>query len=250
MRLLVFPDTETVAAAAASLVRERVRDKPDLTMAVPAGRTPRRMYGLLRALQAESPVDFSRMRIFSVDELCAPAPAEGYFWRQVCREFLTWAGVPRERCHPFQIDADDLQEMCRRYDRSITECGGLDLVMLGLGPNAHLASNEPGTAFDSLTRPVGLLPETVAYIGTDGVNLDSAGGAVSDRAVTLGLTTILTAREVVMLVSGRAKRAALARVLDGPMTPETPASILRRHARCTILADREARPDSRHDPDI
>ncbi len=240
MRLIVCPDAETLAAEAAALVRERVRRKPDLAMAMPAGRTPRRMYEVLRALQAQGPVDFSRMWVFSVDELCPPAPAAGYFWQQVRREFLAWAGVPGGRCHPFEIDAPDLEEMCRRYDRSIIGCGGLDLVMLGLGPNAHLASNEPGTPFDSVTRTVGLLPETVAYIGTDGDNLPSAGRAVSDRAVTLGLATILRAREVVMLVSGRGKRAALERVLRGPVTPGVPASILRTHSCCTILADRDA----------
>jgi glucosamine-6-phosphate deaminase len=242
MELIVFPDADALAAGAAALLRERVRAKPDLAIAVPAGRTPRRMYAVLRRLQAEAPVDFSRLRVFSVDELCPPAPGAGYFWQQVCREFLGWAAIPEARRHPFRLEAGDLEEMCRLYDKRVAECGGLDLVMLGLGPNAHLASNEPGTPFESVTRPVSLLPETVAYILTDGVNLESAGGAVSDRAVTLGLATILAAREVVVLVSGAGKRPALTRLLDSPVSPEVPATILRTHSRCTILADREASP--------
>ncbi|HEV8640737.1 MAG TPA: 6-phosphogluconolactonase [Methylomirabilota bacterium] len=242
MRLIVFREAEELAAAAAALVRERVGAKPDLAMAVPAGRTPRRMYALLRELQATVAVDFSRLRVFSVDELCRPAPASGYFWQQVCHEFLEWAGVPGARCHPFRIDAADLEEMCRAYEKVIVEVGGLDLVMLGLGPNAHLASNEPGAPFDSVTRPVPLLPETVQYILTDQVNLTLAGGAVADRAVTLGLSTIAAAREVVVLVSGRGKRAALRRLVDGPVSPEIPASVLRNHPRCTVLADRNAYP--------
>lgn len=242
MQLILFPDADALAEGAAALLRERVQAKPDLVIAVPAGRTPRRMYERLRALQAQVPVDFSSLRVFSVDELCPPAPPDGYFWQQVCREFLVWAAVPGKRCHPFSLEGGDLEETCRRYEKLIAECGGLDLVMLGLGPNAHLASNEPGTPFDTLTRPVALLPETVGYILTDGVNLELAGGAVSDRAVTLGLATILGAREVLVLVSGSGKRAALARVLDGPVTSEAPASILRTHPCCTILADRDARP--------
>jgi glucosamine-6-phosphate deaminase len=110
--------------------------------------------------------------------------------------------------------------------------------MLGLGPNGHIASNEPGSPFESLTRPVRLLPETVRYILTDEV----IQGTVSDRAVTLGMATILRAREVVVLVSGGAKREPLRKLLDGPVTPEVPASILQRHPRCTILADRDANP--------
>ena len=236
MEPLVYRDAEELAEASARLVQARVKEKPDLAMAVPAGRTPRRMYGLLREAQTRAPVDFSAMQVFQVDELCPPAPPDGYFWRQVRREFLAWAGVPPERWHPFRVDAPDLEAMCAEYEETIAKAGGLDLIMLGLGPNAHIASNEPGSLFDSLTRPVRLLPETVRYILTD----EMIQGAVSDRAVTLGLSTILRAREVVVLVSGVAKREPFRKLLDGPLTTEVPASILQRHPRCTILVDRAA----------
>ncbi len=238
MELVVCQDAGELAEAAAGLVHKRLRAKPDLAMAVPAGRTPRRMYALFREFQERSPVDFSSMQVFSVDELCPPAPSDGYFWRQVRSEFLAWAGVPPERCHPFRVDVPDLEAMCQEYEETIAKVGGLDLIMLGLGPNAHIASNEPGSPFESLTRPVRLLPETVRYILTDEV----IQGPVSDRAVTLGIATILRTREVVVLVSGRAKRDPLQTLLTGPVTPEVPASVLRRHPRCTILADKDASP--------
>lgn len=238
MELLVSRDAGELAEASARLFQERVKDKPELATAVPAGRTPRRMYGLLREARMRAPANFRAMQVFQVDELCPPAPPDGYFWRQVRSEFLAWAGVPPERWHPFRVDASDLPAMCGEYEETIAKVGGLDLVMLGLGPNGHIASNEPGSPFESLTRPVRLLPETVRYILTDEV----IQGTVSDRAVTLGLSTILGAREVVVLVSGGAKREPLRKLLDGPVTPEVPASILQRHPRCTILADRDANP--------
>lgn len=238
VRLIVARDPEELAEVAASLWEDRLGARPDLAMAVPAGRTPRRMYEVLRERQARAPVEFSRMRVFSVDELAPPAPADGYFWRQVRSEFLAWAGVPRERCHPFRVDAPDLERMCAEYEAIIETLGGLDLVMLGLGPNGHIASNEPGSPFESLTRPVRLRPETVQYILSD----DVIQGPVCDRAVTLGLATILKAREVVVMASGAAKRTPLRRLLDGPVTSEVPASILQKHPRCTILADHDARP--------
>jgi len=238
VELKVYPDVAELAGESARLFQERVTGKPDLAMAVPAGRTPRRMYGLLREAQARSPVDFSAMHVFQVDELCPPAPPDGYFWRQVRSEFLAWAGVPPPNRHPFRVEASDLAAMCAEYEETIAEVGGLDVIMLGLGPNGHIASNEPGSPFDSRTRPVRLLAETVRYILTD----DVIQGAVSDRAVTLGIATIIGAGEVVVLVSGAAKRTALRELLDGPVTPEVPASILQRHPRCTILADREASP--------
>ena len=236
MNLVVTAGAAELADAAAALVRARLAAKPDLVMAVPAGRTPRPMYEALLRLQERSPVDYSRMHVFCVDELCPPAPPDGYFWRQITREFLAWAAIPARRCHPFHVDAENLESMCRAYEAAIAEAGGLDLVMLGLGPNAHLASNEPGTPFDSVTRPVRLLSETVRYILTDEV----LQGAVSRRAVTLGLATIMAAREVVVLVSGSGKREPLRRLLAGVATADVPASVLAGHPNCTILTDRDA----------
>ncbi|OLB99515.1 MAG: hypothetical protein AUH30_04935 [Candidatus Rokubacteria bacterium 13_1_40CM_68_15] len=240
MRLVVVPDAEALAETAATLVRDRVRANPELVMAVPAGRTPRRMYERLRDLQAEAPVEFSRMRVLCVDELCPPAAADGYFWSQVRREFLSWAAVKPEHCHPFRVDVADLDAMCRDYEETIARLGGLDLVMLGLGPNAHLASNEPGAAFESVTRPVRLLEESVIYMASDGPNVAANSGPLAERAVTLGLATIARAREVVVIVSGAGKRQALRRLTDGPVGPDVPASVLRSHACCTVLADRDA----------
>ncbi len=236
MELVVCRDAAALAHRAADHFLDRVRANPALVMAVPAGRTPRLMYALLAEGHRRGRVDFSRMRVFSVDELCPPAPADGYFWRQVRTEFLAWSGVPPAHQHPFRVDRPDLDRMCVECEEAIARVGGLDLVMLGLGPNGHIASNEPGSAFDSRCRPVQLLPSTVAYILTDSV----IQGPVSDRAVTLGIGAILEAREVVVLVSGAGKREPLSRMLDGPITPDLPASALRRHPRCVVLADEAA----------
>ncbi|MBI2554129.1 MAG: 6-phosphogluconolactonase [Candidatus Rokubacteria bacterium] len=221
MELVVSRDAAALAHRAAEHVLDRVRAKPDFSMAV------------LQETHARAPIDFSRFQVFAVDELCPPAPPDGYFWRQVGKEFLAWAGVPPERQRPFRVDRPDLDQMCREYEETIARAGGLDLVMLGLGPNGHIASNEPGSPFDSRCRPVGLLASTVDYILTDAV----IQGAVSDRAVTLGIATILEAREVVVLVSGAGKREPLAKMLDGPITPDVPASALKMHPRCVVLAD-------------
>lgn len=237
MELVVCRDAAALAGRATEYFLDRLRANPELNMAVPAGRTPRLMYALLADVHRAGRADFSRMGVFAVDELCPPAPPDGYFWRQVEKEFLAWAGVPPTRQHPFRVDRPDLEAMCLEYEETITRAGGLDLVMLGLGPNGHIASNEPGSPPDSRCRPVQLLASTVDYILTDAV----IQGVVSDRAVTLGMRTILAAREVVVLVSGAGKRAPLFKMLHGPITPEVPASALRQHPRCVVLADEPAR---------
>jgi glucosamine-6-phosphate deaminase len=238
MDLRVFADAEALAVAGAGLFRARVAATPALSVAVPAGRTPRRMYAIMQALQAGAPVDFTQMRVFCVDELCPPAPVDGYFWRQIEKEFVGWTGMPSAQCRPFAVDAADLAVMCEDYEAAIAEAGGLDLVMLGLGVNAHIACHDPPADFATRTCPVRLVPETVDYILTDAENQ----GAVCDRAVTLGVQTIMAAREVVLLVSGAAKRAPLTAALHGPITPNVPASILQLHPNCLVLADAAAAP--------
>src|SRR5256712_10797165 len=169
MQVLTARDADELAEVAADVFRDRVRARPDLAMAVPAGRTPRRMYARMAALQARHPVNYAKMRIFSVDELCPPAPADGYFWRQVRAEFLAWAGVDAARCRPFAVDAADLEAMCAAFETAIAEAGGVDGVMLGFGANADLAFNEPGCGFHLRTRPGRLAEETVRYILSDDV---------------------------------------------------------------------------------
>src|SRR5207247_3420149 len=103
MQVVVLRDAAELAEAAATMFREHLAARPDLAMAVPAGRTPRRMYARLRDRQAREPVAYGAMSVFSVDELCPPAPADGYFWRQVWRGFLAWAGVPRTGSRTFGL---------------------------------------------------------------------------------------------------------------------------------------------------
>jgi glucosamine-6-phosphate deaminase len=236
VNLEVFEDAEGLAAAAAGLWLERLGARPELVVAVPAGRTPRPMYSRLQEEAGRRRASFGRSHVFPVDELCAPAQADGYFWRQVRAGFLDWAGVPPAHCYPFDPAAPDPTAMCERMEARIGELGGLDLVVLGLGLNGHLAANEPGSAFDSRTRPVVLQAETVAYIRADA----EAGSPVGDRAVTLGLGTIAEAREVLVLVSGAAKRDILHRALAGPVGPDCPASLVQRLPRARVLADRAA----------
>jgi len=232
----VLPDAEAVGAAAARHWLDCLARRPGLVVAVPAGRTPRPMYRHLRVEAAGRRLSFAACHVFGVDELCLPGAREGYFWRQIREAFLDRAGIPPSHRHPFDPAATDLQAMCDGLEARIRELGGLDLAILGLGPNGHLAANEPGSPLDSRARPVRLDPATLAHLATD----PAAPGPVSDRAVTLGLGTLAEARQVLVLVTGAGKREILRRALAGPVGPECPASLLQRLPAARVLADRAA----------
>jgi len=236
VELRVFADGEALAAGAAALWLDRLTVKPGLVMAVPAGRTPRPTSRRLRVEAARRGLSFAQSRVFAVDELCAPGPGEGEFWRRIREDFLDWAGIPAANCHPFDPAAPDPAAMCAAIEARIAALGGLDVVVLGLGRNGHLGANEPGSPFDSRTRPVRLRPETVADLRADAPADIIAG----DQAVTLGLGTLAQAREAVLLVSGAAKADVLRRAFTGPVTPDCPASILQRWPAAVVLADRAA----------
>lgn len=143
---------------------------------------------------------------------------------------------PRLRFRWPDVDAADLEKECERYDEEIA-AGGLDLVVLGLGPNGHVGLNEPGSGVDTATRVVQLTAASQQASRQYGITDPPSW------AITVGLATVLSAREIWLVVTGRRKRAILDRVLHGPVLPDVPASLLRTHANVTCWADDDALPD-------
>jgi glucosamine-6-phosphate deaminase len=137
--------------------------------------------------------------------------------------------------HLLDSQAGDPEAECARFRRLIAASGGLDLVVLGVGPNGHLAFNEPGSPFDSVARRVALAATTretyAPLFGAEGP---------PEYGLTLGVADLLAARRVLLLAFGRTKAGVVARALERPMTEELPASALQRHPQATVLLDREA----------
>lgn len=240
MRLERFPDAEALAAAAADLVAARLAARPDLVVALPTGRTPRALYARLRALAAAGRLEASRMRAVGLDEYGGVGPDDPRsFGRELGRELLDPLGVPAGRRLAFDGRAAAPAAEVRRVTERLAAWAGIDLCLLGLGVNGHVAFNEPGTPPDAPARVVRLSEETRArnFPGPGGAGV--AAGAPTE-AFTLGLAEILSSREVLLLVTGADKREALRATLGGPVTPEVPASLLRRHPACVVLADEPA----------
>ena len=234
MRVLVEPDVEALSQAAASLVAELLSANPRAILALPTGRTPLGLYRELARMNREGNLDFSGTRIFNLDEYIGVPPVDMRSFDHYLRQHLLSAvNVLPEHIHLLSCESTDT--LCGKYETTIRGAGGIDLLIAGVGTNGHIAFNEPGSTLDSRTRIVELADSTRA-------NMQAVfkGGEIPTQAVTIGLGTILEARKILVLATGKTKQKALAGLLQGPVTTENPISAVRLHKHVTVIADEEA----------
>jgi len=234
MRIEVVDNEAALASMAAGVVVDAAASHEHLAIGLPSGNTPLGMYRELCRRVADAEADLSNVTVFAVDELFGvprdhPATNVSYF-----REHL--GGIPLRALHVFDSEASDPEAECERFTTLIADAGGLDLAVLGIGANGHIAFNEPHSSFDSRARKVALAHETRgAYVAQFG-SLD----ATPTEGLTLGIADLLAARRVLLLASGASKAAPLAAALEGPEAERLPASALRRHSDLLVILDHEA----------
>jgi glucosamine-6-phosphate deaminase len=190
------------------------------------------MYAELRAHLADGSLPTHAATLFQLDEYLGLGPEDPGSYQAYLRRELR--GIPFAAIH-FIDGTGDPERESARHQRLLDE-GPIDLAVLGLGRDGHVAFDEPGTTAEEGVHQVALRPETRHDAAGDFGDLE----AVPRDALTVGLRTLLEARELVMLVSGPAKAAALRAMLRGPKSPDCPASLLRDHPRLTVVSDREA----------
>jgi glucosamine-6-phosphate deaminase len=238
MRVLVTPDYRTLSQTAAELVIKAVRTKPDLTLGLPTGSTPLGMYEELVKSYQDHRLDFSKLRTFNLDEyLGLPHDHPKSFHTFMQQHFFQPLNVLPVNVHiPDGSPGIDTDAESLRYEKSIRDAGGIDLLIVGIGANGHIAFNEPGAAFDSRTRAVDLAPETIAN-----ARRHFGGEPVPSKAITMGIGTIREAYRIVLLASGREKADAVERALRGPVSVNVPASALQMHPRVIVIIDEAAK---------
>jgi glucosamine-6-phosphate deaminase len=236
MNLAVLENREEIGAAGARLVRSLLEKRQCLTAAFPTGRTPLPFYAALRSALTETGLA-RRLRVFMLDEYLGLWPRHPRSFRSYLeRELVRPLGIGSERFFLLDGAAKDPEVECRRYEEAITAEGGLDLAILGLGDNGHVAFNEPGTPASSMAHIAGLSEETRRVNAHDFGSLSE----VPREALTAGIGTLRRARSLLMLVSGRQKAKALAALRSAPESDRVPATLLRGHPDFTVLADQEA----------
>ena len=224
----VFATPAELARQAADFVAALVTRKPDARLLIATGNTPMPAYAELARRQP----DFSQVWALQLDEYVGVSdddPRSLYGWMQ--RSFVEPLGI--EQVLRFDPDLEP-QAACEDYVRRVDELGGIDLAILGLGPNGHLGFNEPPSEPEAATRVVTLSEESLASNAPYWGELE-----VPRHALTAGMDLILGARTALLLVTGAHKRDILQRTLHGPLTPEVPASYLRTTA-LTVMSDQAA----------
>jgi glucosamine-6-phosphate deaminase len=237
-KVTVVADYGAMSRRAAEIVAETVTREPGAAIAVPTGSTPLGMFDELIGMVRNQEIDFSQTHIFCLDEYLGvtsedPNSLTGWLWKA----FLGPAGIPPRHVHAIDTTDSDPESAAARYEQELISLGGLALAVLGLGPNGHIAYNEPGSGADTRTRVVDLTPQSIAQASAYWENTVP----IPSQAMTIGVGTLLAARRLALIVSGSEKAEMLRRTLREPMSSEVPASWLRLAAdRLEVVVDEAA----------
>jgi glucosamine-6-phosphate deaminase len=230
---LVLADPHRVGLVAAELLVNRLAARPAARLLLPTGRSPQVMYAALRAHAAAGSLASSRATVLQLDEYVGTGPSDGRSFASQLRHELR--GVPLDAIRTIDGSATDLPAEAARHGALLEEAP-IDVAVLGLGRDGHVAFDEPPARRASGVRVVDLVTAT----REDAAPAFGGEARVPARALTTGLGTLYRARELILLVIGAAKAPALRAMLTQPVGPASPASLLRDHPRLTVICDREA----------
>lgn len=239
----VFPSAQeacdAVADSIAELIRTRAAAGKQAVLGLATGSTPLRLYQSLIRLHKEQGLSFRNVTTFNLDEYHGLPPQHLQSYHHFMQTHLfAHIDIPREQTHiPSGIVAEqDAVAACQRYEAQIREAGGIDLQLLGIGRTGHIGFNEPGSALTSRTR----LVELNAVTRTDAAPAFGGIEQVPTHAITMGVATILEARQLFLLAWGQSKAEILARAMHTPPTTEIPATFLQNHPNVRFCVDAAA----------
>lgn len=238
MTVKIFKNDDHASRAAADLIIAQITKKPSSVLGLPTGGTPVKTYKTLAEACNEGRVSFKDVKTFNLDEYVGLSPSHEQSYHYFMNDNLfNHIDILIENTN-LPCDGGDINDAeAALYDERIKEAGGIDFQLLGVGNNGHIAFNEPGVAFDSLTHKQKITEDTIK------ANARFFGGdtqKVPRYAVTLGIKGIMNAGKIVLLAFGKGKAQAIYDTVRGPVTNGVPSSILQLHPDCTLLLDEEA----------
>jgi len=237
IKLIICDDLKNTAKHGAKIFAEAIRKKSDLVLGLATGGTPVELYKELIRMNKEGALSFRQVNSFNLDEYLGLAGDHPQSYRYFMNKNLfDHIDIEKSNTHVPDGTSENPDISCKQYEESIKEANGIDLQLLGIGSNGHIAFNEPGSSLTSRTRVVDLKENTI----NDNARFFSNKSEVPKKAVTMGIGTILEAKKIVLIATGANKKDAVSKSLNGKPNPNIPASFLQNHPDCTFIIDNEA----------
>ena len=231
----IFIDTpEKVAEMAAQRYVELLKEKPDAILGGATGSTPLLLYAELARLNKAGEVSFAQAKSFNLDEYVGLDGDHDQSYRYFMDKNL-FEHIDIDMAKT-RVPSGINTEIAAEYDKEIEAAGGIDMQLLGIGNNGHIGFNEPGTPFGSITHVVELTESTREANARFFESIDE----VPTHAVTMGIKTVMNARKVILIATGKAKAPIVKEFIQGPVTEEVPASVLQLHPNVEVFLDHEA----------
>ena len=243
MRLIIEKDYDALSKWAAEYVIKRINEfnpTPEhrFVLGLPTGSSPIGMYKELVKACKEGRVSFKNVVTFNMDEYCGlPESHPESYHSFMANNLFNHIDCPKENIHILNGNAENLDEECARYEELIRQAGGVDLFLGGIGPDGHIAFNEPCSSLSSRTRIKTLTSDTII---ANSRFFDNDVNKVPKNALTVGVGTVLDAREVLILGNGHNKARALQAAVEGPVTQMWTISALQLHKHGIIVCDEAA----------
>lgn len=236
MEIVILPDEAEIGQRGADVVERLVRTSPRPVLGLATGSSPLPVYRELIA-RHRAGLPFEHVRAFLLDEYAGlPADHPQSYARTIRRDLTEHLDMPDDAVRSPDGAASDIPAAAAAYEAAIAAAGGVDVQILGIGSNGHIAFNEPGSALTSRTRIVTLTDQTRA----DNARFFDSVDDVPQWAVSQGLGTISDARHLLVVATGEGKAEAVAAMAEGPLTASCPASVLQLHPHVTVLLDEAA----------
>lgn len=237
MRIIVTTDAIEMGKKAAEVFIDEIRSNPRLVLGLATGSTPVGMYQELVKAYQEGRVDFSQVKTFNLDEYYGLTPDHPASYHYFMHEHLfNHINIRPENIHIPSGVPGDVAAHCREYEDMIKEAGGIDLQLLGIGVNAHIGFNEPGTQLGATTQLIDLAQKTIESNARFFSNINE----VPRKAISMGIKTIMQSRKIVLLASGEKKAKAILDAVTGTIDSSVPASALQLHRDVVVIIDQAA----------
>lgn len=237
MNVLIYESEEQIGIAAGNYMCGQVLQKPNSVLGLATGSTPLKPYSQMIELYKKGVVDFSKVTTFNLDEYVNLDVNDKNSYHSFMHENLfDHINIPEENINFLDGNAEDPEEECRRYEEKIKAAGGIDIQLLGIGSNGHIAFNEPADCFQRWSHVVTLKKSTVK----DNSRFFKSIDEVPTQAVTMGIGSIMQAKKILIIAIGENKAKAIKQLIDGNVTPMCPASVLQFHTDVTLMLDKAA----------